>query len=129
MKKNNAIDIDDRQDTIQGVKPAETAEAVAGEAVVCECCRHKQRSEKEYKDLITRLNRIEGQIRGLKGMVEDSAYCLDILTQVSAATSALNGFSKVLLANHIKSCVAEDIRKGQEDKLDELLTYLPKLMK
>ena len=95
----------------------------------CECCRHKQRSEKEYRDLITRLNRIEGQIRGIKGMLDDSAYCLDILTQVSAASSALNSFSKVLLANHIKSCVAEDIREGREDKLDELIKFMPKLMK
>lgn len=95
----------------------------------CECCRHKQRSEKEYRDLITRLNRIEGQIRGIKGMLDDSAYCLDILTQVSAASSALNSFSKLLLANHIKSCVAEDIREGREDKLDELIKFMPKLMK
>ena len=95
----------------------------------CECCRHKQRSEKEYRDLITRLNRIEGQIRGIKGMLDDSAYCLDILTQVSAASSALNSFSKLLLANHIKSCVAEDIREGREDKLDELIRFMPKLMK
>ena len=96
---------------------------------LCECCRHKERSEAEYKDLITRLNRIEGQIRGIKGMVDDSAYCLDILTQVSAATSALNSFSKVLLGNHIKSCVANDIRDGREDKLDELVQFLPKMMK
>ena len=95
----------------------------------CECCRHKERSEAEYKDLITRLNRIEGQIRGIKGMVDDSAYCLDILTQVSAATSALNSFSKVLLGNHIKSCVADDIREGREEKLDELVHFLPKMMK
>ncbi len=95
----------------------------------CECCRHKERSEKEYKDLIARLNRIEGQIRGIKGMVDDSAYCLDILTQVSAATSALNSFSKVLLGNHIKSCVANDIREGREEKLDELVQFLPKLMR
>lgn len=95
----------------------------------CEHCRHKERSEKEYKDLITRLNRIEGQIRGIKGMVDNSAYCLDILTQVSAATSALNSFSKVLLSSHIKSCVANDIRDGHEDKLDELVQFLPKMMK
>ena len=95
----------------------------------CEHCRHKERSEKEYKDLISRLNRIEGQIRGIKGMVDNSAYCIDILTQVSAATSALNSFSKILLANHIKSCVADDIRDGNEDKLDELVHFLPKMMR
>lgn len=95
----------------------------------CECCRHKVRSEKEYKDLVSRLNRIEGQIRGIRGMVDNSAYCLDILTQVSAATSALNSFSKVLLSNHVKSCVANDIREGHEDKLDELISFLPKMMR
>ncbi len=95
----------------------------------CEDCRHKERSEKEYRDLISRLNRIEGQVRGIKGMVEDSAYCLDILTQVSAATSALNSFSKVLMANHVKSCVANDIRDGKEEKLDEFLEFLPKMMR
>lgn len=71
-----------------------------------ECCCHqtKERSEKEYKDLINRLSRIEGQIRGIKGMVEKDAYCVDILTQAAAA-NALNSFNKVLLANHIKTCV------------------------
>ena len=68
------------------------------------CAKHKERSEKEYKDLINRLSRIEGQIRGIKGMVENDCYCTDILVQVSAVTSALNSFNKVLLANHIKTC-------------------------
>ena len=77
-----------------------------------ECCCHKtkERSEKEYKDMIHRLNRIEGQIRGIKGMVEKNAYCTDILVQVAAANAALNSFNKVLLANHIKTCVTNDIR-------------------
>ena len=80
------------------------------------CCSHKtkERSEKEYKDMIHRLNRIEGQIRGIRGMVEKDAYCPDILTQVAAASAALNSFSKVLLANHIKTCVAQDIREGKD---------------
>jgi len=95
----------------------------------CELCRHKERSDKEYKDLIARLNRIEGQIRGIKGMLDDSAYCIDILTQVSAASAALNSFSKVLLAEHINSCVANDIREGRADKLDELIKFLPKMMR
>ena len=95
----------------------------------CSCCKIKERSEEEYKDLIRRLNRIEGQIRGIKGMVEKDAYCIDILTQVSAANCALNSFTKVLLANHIKSCVAEDIREGNDEKLDELVKTLQKLMK
>ena len=93
------------------------------------CCRTKERSEEEYKDLIHRLNRVEGQIRGIKGMLEKDAYCIDILNQVSAANCALNSFTKVLLANHMKSCVADDIREGNEEKLDELVKTLQKLMK
>ena len=96
-----------------------------------ECCCHKtkERSEKEYKDLIHRLNRIEGQIRGIKGMVEKNAYCTDILVQVAAANAALNRFNKVLLANHIKTCVTNDIREGKEETVDELVEILQKLMK
>lgn len=94
------------------------------------CChRTKERSEKEYKDLINRLSRIEGQIRGIKGMVEKDAYCTDILVQVSAVNAALNSFNKVLLANHMKTCVVDDIRAGKEETLDELLITLQKLMK
>lgn len=96
-----------------------------------ECCSHKtkERSEKEYKDLIHRLNRIEGQIRGIRGMVEKNAYCTDILVQVAAANAALNSFIKVLLANHIKTCVTKDIREGKEETVDELVETLQKLMK
>ena len=96
-----------------------------------ECCCHKtkERSEKEYKDLIHRLNRIEGQIRGIRGMVEKDAYCTDILAQVAAANAALNSFNKVLLANHIKTCVTQDIRDGKEETVDELVATLQKLMK
>ena len=95
------------------------------------CCAHKtkERSEKEYKDLIHRLNRIEGQIRGIKGMVEKNAYCPDILTQVAAANAALNSFNKVLLANHIRTCVARDIREGKDETIDELVVTLQKLMR
>ena len=89
----------------------------------CCCCnRKKERSEKEYKDLVNRLSRIEGQIRGIKRMLDEDCYCPDIITQVAAANAALNSFNKVLLANHIKTCVADDIR-------NELLTTLQKLMK
>ena len=95
----------------------------------CCCEKTKSRSEKEYKDLITRLNRIEGQIRGIKKMVENEAYCTDILVQVSAANAALNSFNKVLLSNHIRTCVANDIREGKEETIDELVTTLQKLMK
>lgn len=94
-------------------------------------CQHKtkERSDKEFKDLIHRLNRIEGQVRGIKHMVEDDAYCTDILIQVSAVNSALNSFNKVLLANHIRTCVADDIRAGHEETIDELVATLQKLMK
>lgn len=95
----------------------------------CMCKKHKHREETEYKDLITRLNRIEGQVRGIKGMVEKEAYCIDILTQVSAIQSALNGFNKVLLGNHIKTCVVNDIRDGNDEVVDELVKTLVKLMK
>ena len=99
------------------------------ENVSCCCAMTKVRTEQEYKDLITRLNRIEGQIRGIKGMVERNAYCTDILTQVSAANAALNSFTKVLLANHIKTCVAQDIRDGKDETIDELVSTLQRLMK
>ena len=95
----------------------------------CPHCKTKDRSEEEIKDLITRLNRIEGQIRGIRKMVEEGAYCVDILTQVSAARCSLNSFSKVVLGNHIKTCVADDIRSGSDEKTDELVELLQKLMK
>lgn len=96
----------------------------------CCCgCRHKMRTEKEYRDLMNRLNRVEGQIRGIKGMLERDAYCPDILVQVAAAGAALNSFSKVLLASHIRSCVAEDIRAGKDETIDELVQLLQKLMR
>lgn len=95
-----------------------------------ECCqRQKVRSEAEYRSLINRLNRIEGQVRGIKNMVENSAYCTDILIQTSAITSALNAFSKELLSRHIKQCVTENIKNGDEQIIDELLDTLQKLMK
>lgn len=96
-----------------------------------DCCNHrtKERSEKEYKDLCNRLSRIEGQVRGIRRMLDSNAYCTDIMLQVSAITSALNSFNKVLLANHMKTCVEKDIREGREDTVDELITVLQKLMK
>lgn len=95
----------------------------------CCCQKTKERSEEEYKSLINRLNRIEGQIRGIKGMIENSAYCTDILVQSSAVTAAMNAFNKELLANHIKTCVAQDIRDGKDETIDELVVTLQKLMK
>ena len=99
--------------------------------VNCEFCsgKSKERSEKEYKDLLNRLSRIEGQVRGVKAMVERDAYCTDIITQVSAINSALNSFNKVLLANHIKTCVTKDIKDGKEETVDELVATLQKVMK
>lgn len=91
--------------------------------------RHRSRTPAEQKALITRLKRIEGQVRGIEKMVENNAYCPDILVQVSAATSALNSFNKVLLQCHIRGCVAEDIREGNDETIDELCKVLQKLMK
>lgn len=94
------------------------------------CCnRTKIRSEKEHKDLMNRLSRIEGQIRGIKKMVDSDAYCVDILTQVSAANAALNSFSKVLLTEHIKTCVVEDIKEGKNETVEELTVMIQKLLK
>lgn len=91
-------------------------------------CRHKHREPREEKELIRRLNRIEGQIRGIRSMVQDERYCTDILIQVSAVQSALNGFCKLLLSNHIKTCVVEEIRRGNEDAVDELCETIKKMM-
>ena len=99
------------------------------EEKACGCHKTKERTAKEYKDLIHRLNRIEGQIRGIKGMVERDAYCPDILIQVAAVNAALCSFNKVLLANHIRTCVADDIRKGKDETIDELVNTLQKLMR
>ena len=95
----------------------------------CHCHKTKERSDKEYRDLINRLSRLEGQVRGVKRMVEQDVYCTDILVQVSAINAALNSFNKVLLANHLRTCVAEDIRAGKEETIDELVAALQKLMK
>jgi len=94
-----------------------------------DCCRKKTRSEEELKSLSNRLARIEGQVRGIRNMLESDAYCVDILTQVTAAQSALNGFSKELLSSHIKTCVADGVRNGEDDKIDELVETIKKLMK
>lgn len=98
--------------------------------MACEqCSRKKHRDETEYKDLLTRLNRIEGQVRGIKKMVEEDAYCTDILTQVMAATAALNSFNRVLLKNHLESCVIQDIKSDKEGAVEELVALLQKMMK
>ncbi|MBQ4267055.1 MAG: metal-sensing transcriptional repressor [Clostridia bacterium] len=95
-----------------------------------DCCKKtKHRENEEKKKLINRLSRIEGQIRGIKAMVENDGYCADILTQTAAASSALGSFSKILLTEHIKSCVADDIRKGNDETIEELTELLYKMMK
>ena len=97
----------------------------------CAMCaqRKKERSPEEYKKLIHRLNRIEGQIRGIRAMVENGAYCPDILVQSAAVNAAVNAFNKELLASHIRTCVAQDIRAGNDGVIDELVHTLQKLMK
>ena len=93
------------------------------------CCRKKERSEKEYKELMNRLKRIEGQVKGVQRMLEENAYCPDIMVQVSAINNALNGFNKVLLSEHLKTCVVDDIKAGREDTIEELTETLKKVMR
>ncbi len=95
----------------------------------CPCCRTKARGEEEYRALINRLSRIEGQVRGVKGMVERDAYCIDIINQVAAITAALNAFNKELLGNHIRTCVVGDLSEGKTETAEELLEVLQKLMR
>ena len=96
----------------------------------CCCCeKHKVRSPKESKDLLNRLKRIEGQVRGVEHMIEEDAYCTDVLVQVAAINAALNSFNKVLLGNHIRTCVAENIREGNDEVVDELVGVIQRLMK
>ncbi len=95
----------------------------------CNCHKTKQRSEKEYKALINRLSRIEGQVRGVRNMVERDAYCTDIIVQVSAIGAALNAFNRELLSEHIRTCVADDIRADKGETVEELVSLLQKLMK
>ena len=100
------------------------------EKEMCGCCgKTTRRSEEERKKLIHRLSRIEGQIRGLRGMMEKDAYCADILVQSAAVNAAVNAFNKELLASHIRGCVARDIREGRDEVIDELVAALQKLMK
>ena len=95
----------------------------------CQCQRTKIRSEEELKRLFNRLSRIEGQVRGLREMLQKDVYCPDILIQVSAVNAALNSFSKELLGEHLRTCVADGIRRGDEQVVDELVAVLQKLMK
>ena len=101
------------------------------EKEACPCCseKHTARSEEEKKKLINRLKRIEGQIRGIIGMMENDAYCNDILIQSAAVSAAMNAFTRELLSSHIHSCVVRDIREGKDEVVDELMATLQKLMK
>ena len=126
-KKKNKMEskTETKIEVTEDVKPTEETEMS-----VCKGCnKTKERTEKEYKDLQNRLSRIEGQVRGIRGMLEKNAYCTDILVQVAAVNAALNSFNKVLLSNHIRTCVAENIRAGNDEIVDELVTLLQKLMK
>ena len=96
---------------------------------LCCCHRTKIRSDEELRSLYNRLSRIEGQIRGIRGMLEKDAYCADILTQTAAVNAAVNAFGRELLSSHVRSCVAEDIRAGRDETIDELLGILQKMMK
>ena len=98
---------------------------------MADCCGHriKKRSEEEYRSLTNRLSRIEGQIRGIRGMLERDAYCPEILAQAAAANAALSAFSRELLSSHIRSCVVNDVRAGNDEVIDELLATLQKLMR
>ena len=110
-------------------KDLEMTAADVPEEGMCECCRHKHRGEEETKDLINRLKRIEGQVRGIRTMVEEERNCVDIITQVMAATSALNSLNRILVSNHLHSCVIEDIQNGNNDSVEELSNLIQKLMK
>ena len=96
----------------------------------CNCCtKTKLRSESERRALLNRLSRIEGQVRGIKGMIEENAYCTDILTQVSAIGAALNAFNRELLAAHIRTCVTNDLQAGKTETAEELVAVLQRLMR
>lgn len=115
---------------------AETAaKQSTGNTAETKTCPHcgihdtKERSSEERKNLLNRLKRIEGQVRGLEKMVEEDAYCPNVLVQASAVSSAINSFNKALMAEHIRSCVVEDIRDGNDATIEELISVLQKLMK
>ena len=128
--QDESIKTDNETCEMCATEKAEPESNTAQEETGCCChCKTTARSQDERKKLMNRLSRIEGQIRGIKGMVEKDCYCPDIITQVAAANAALNSFNKVLLAQHIRTCVADGIRNGEDDKVDELVTMLQKLMK
>ncbi|MCD7980818.1 MAG: metal-sensing transcriptional repressor [Clostridiales bacterium] len=116
------------QDEPQNAAQDQTKETDAT-SCCCNTCKTKERSPEEYRSLMNRLTRIEGQVRGVQRMLARDAYCVDILIQVSAINSALNSFNKELLGNHIRSCVVENVRSGNDEVIDELVKTIQKLMK
>ena len=110
-------------------KPCCCAAEPAEKDTAPSCCRHKDRTPEEYRALANRLSRIEGQVRGIRAMLDKDVYCADILVQVAAVNAALNSFAKELLAQHMSTCVADDLRVGSDEKLNELIKLLPRLMK
>ncbi len=116
---------------MENVKEIKVCEhCVSGKPASVECCsKTRVRDEKELRALKNRLSRIEGQIRGISGMVDSDAYCVDILTQVSAVQAAISSFATVLLAQHINGCVVEDIKSGRTETADELCKVVEKLMR
>ena len=110
-------------------KPCCCAAEPAEKDTAPSCCRHKDRTPEEYRALANRLSRIEGQVRGIQAMIEKDSYCNDILIQSAAVSAAMNAFNKEILASHIHSCVVRDIRAGNDEVVDELVTTIQKLMK
>lgn len=94
------------------------------------CCEHRtrERNEEELKKLLNRLSRVEGQVRGIRKMLEEDSYCIDIVTQVSAVTSALNSFTKEILTQHFETCVKTDLEQGSDEKLLEALDAIKRIL-
>lgn len=129
----NMVENTTETENLTEMAPASTNAQETAETAIscsaCSTCKKKERTPEEYKSLMNRLSRIEGQVRGVKGMLERDAYCVDILIQVSAINSALNSFNKELLGNHIRSCVVENVRSGNDEVIDELVKTIQRLMK
>ena len=113
-------------------KPCCCAAEPAEKDTAPSCCRHKDRSPEEYKALVNRLGRIEGQVRGIRQMTENGDYCIDILTQISAADSALKSVALLLLDDHLHHCVAKAAAEGgtvADEKLADVSTAIARLAK
>ena len=119
----------EQEQMIESTENAMDEQLASTETRVCPHCKHTQRDEAQKKLLQNRLRRIEGQVRGLQSMLDQDAYCNDILVQSAAVSAALSAFNRELLENHIRHCVARDIREGKDEVIDELMGTLKKLMK